>query len=347
MAFITGCVLIDAPASALNNSGDPIQNARTENTSATKFIRTKQGTYVYVSAQAVRYWLRNTLEQYPEWGWQHAKIRREGKVAYTEGNPIDNWDDDLLGYMRAQSQDAREEDDLLPVERKGKSDKTVSLTRISPFRLSTFVSIEPVIITNDFGVMARQDGDPVPFEHQFYRTVLRGMFSLDLRRTGRFTTEDRSGYRNLDKIRIDRARERGLAENDGEFVLPVEERIRRVQALLRALARLQGGAKQTLHYTDVTPAFVIAAVIRGGNNIFSHVITAEGGQPVIHRQALAEALSVFGNDLLSQVYVGRAQGFMDNQADVLREYFGEAIPHPRQALDALAEDLAANPQWLE
>ena len=28
--------------------------------------------------------------------------------------------------------------------------------------------------------MSRHEGDPVPFEHQFYRTTLKGLFSLDL-----------------------------------------------------------------------------------------------------------------------------------------------------------------------
>ena len=38
MAFITGLLLIDAPASALNNLGS-VPGARTDNTSGVKFIR--------------------------------------------------------------------------------------------------------------------------------------------------------------------------------------------------------------------------------------------------------------------------------------------------------------------
>lgn len=55
MAFVTGLMLIDAPASALNNAGAE-DGARTDNTIAVKRIRTKAGDYPYVSAQAVRYW---------------------------------------------------------------------------------------------------------------------------------------------------------------------------------------------------------------------------------------------------------------------------------------------------
>src|SRR5690349_13378673 len=103
MAFVTAMFLIDAPASALNNSGEPIPGARTENTSSVKFIRTKEGNYPYVSAQAFRYWLRDTLESEEDIEWVKAPIYREEKVAYTDANPIYYWDDDLLGYMRAPS----------------------------------------------------------------------------------------------------------------------------------------------------------------------------------------------------------------------------------------------------
>src|SRR5262245_48790332 len=103
MAFVAGLLLIDAPASALNNSNDKIPGARTDNSVATKFIRTRAGeTFPYVSAQAFRYWLRTGLEEMPNTGWQPSPIFRETKVAYTDANPIRYWDDDLFGYMRAQ-----------------------------------------------------------------------------------------------------------------------------------------------------------------------------------------------------------------------------------------------------
>ena len=85
MSFVTGLMLIDAPASALNNLGS-IPGARTDNTVGVKVIRTKEGEYPYVSAQAFRYWLRTTLEN-ANLGWQAAPIYREKKVAYTDANP--------------------------------------------------------------------------------------------------------------------------------------------------------------------------------------------------------------------------------------------------------------------
>ncbi|MGE5058659.1 MAG: type I-B CRISPR-associated protein Cas7/Cst2/DevR, partial [Betaproteobacteria bacterium] len=105
MAFLTGLLLIDAPASALNNAGTA-EEARTENAVAVKFIRSRRGAFPYVSAQAFRYWLRSTLEQTPDLEWKAAPIFREAKIAYTDANPIEYWDDDLFGYMRAPSKKA-------------------------------------------------------------------------------------------------------------------------------------------------------------------------------------------------------------------------------------------------
>ena len=95
MPFISGVMLIDAPASALNNAGaNP--SAPTDNAVATKIIRTKQGAFPYVSAQSFRYWLRTTLENASDIPWNAAPIFRKAKVAYTDANPILWWDDDLF-----------------------------------------------------------------------------------------------------------------------------------------------------------------------------------------------------------------------------------------------------------
>jgi len=354
MAFLTGMFLVDAPASALNNLGS-IPGARTDNTVGVKMIRTREGAYPYVSAQAFRYWLRQTLEKGP-WGWQAAPIFRETKVAYTDGNPIMYWDDDLFGYMRAASKRAsaaaaRAEDTdyaaLTPIE------GVDTITRASPFRVSTLVSIAPVNVVDDFGVMARHEGDPVPHEHQFYRATLKGLISLDLHAAGTFTYRQKTGFLNLDDVRKRQAEEMGLEhlEEEKAYRLPQEERVRRITALLEGLAHLEGGAKQTLHYTDVSPVLTFIAVTKGGNHIFGHVVGAdERHRPVVNIEALKEALTVFEDDLLSDIYVGWVQGYLDDQRAAFERALGEDgelaawrtrihIMHPREAFLALAEDM--------
>lgn len=321
MHFLTGLYAIQANAAALNNGEG------SETMANVKAIRVQQHEYPYVSAQALRFWLRSTLSRYDS-NWQASPIYRgKGKQqAYTAGDPISYWDDDLLGYMRAE--------------------KGLTLTRIAPFRTSTLVASAPVGIVEDFGVMARMEGNPVLHGHEFYRATLVGAFSLDLSAVGTFTTRDKVGHRNLSDEQIDMAEEYGLEylPDEDVFRLPLAARLARIASLLRAFARLEGGAKQTLHYTDVSPAFVCMAVMVGGSNPFLNLI-APGAVPSLHGEALAEALAVYSDDLRSGVEVGLRQGFMDSAYEVLSRY-GLQAAHPREAFENIIAALWDHPEWL-
>lgn len=352
MAYVTALLLIDAPASALNNSGDAIQNARTENTSSIKFIRKfGGGMYPYVTAQAYRRWLRDGLEKDPQ-GWQMSPIHREEKVAYVDANPIRHWDDDLLGYMRAPGKGKKDKAALENMTPMG--DDVSALTRISPLRVSTFVAVSPVNITNDFGVMARQDGDPVPYEHQFYRATLQGLLSLDMSRAGVFSYSQRTGYQNLDSVRRQEAEAQGLEHFPDEKIyrLPLDQRLRRVRRLIEAIPLVQGGAKQTLHYTDVTPAVSIAAVTQYGNHPFNYLFEDRGDEITFKIDAFVEILRAYRDQFLSPVYIGWRPGYAKTQFDKfngLPEDVSTMLSGgtPHEAFFALSQALAANPSWLD
>lgn len=365
MAFLTGLMLIDAPASALNNAG-AAEGARTENAIAVKFIRSRQGAFPYVSAQAFRYWLRRTLEQTPELKWKAAPVFRETKIAYTDANPIEYWDDDLFGYMRAPSKKAGAAE-----KRKGDAARTketptsTEITRISPLRVSTLVSLAPASIVSDFGTMTRHEGDPVPHEHQFYRAVLKGLVSLNLHAAGTFSYLNRTGFRNLDDNRMELAKKKKLEhldEKEKSYRLPWEERTERIAALLRALGVIYGGAKLALHYTDVTPVVFLGIITKGGNNPLQYLIGADDkGQPQVNGDAVQQSLTVWRDQILSKLYVGWVQGFCDPGRENLQSELAKfnngkkppeslefTIGHPREILEQLASDLSdrKNADWL-
>ena len=356
MAFVTGLLLINAPASALNNLGN-IVGERDQNTSGVKVIRTREGAYPYVSAQAFRYWLRTTAQNRVE-GWRAAPVYREEKIAYTDSNPILWWDDDLLGYMRMPSaKKAAKEQQQTGMSPAKETESAEPVTRVSPFRVSTLVSIAPVNITTNFGVMSRHEGNPVPYEHQLYRTTLQGMFSLDLHACGTFSYRKKAGYRNLDAIRTTFAQQQNLEhlEQEKAYRLPLGERIRRVQGLFEAFALLEGGAKQAIHYTDVMPAFCILAVTRGGNHLFGHIVGANNkGLPEIKLEAVREALTTMDDEMLSPIYVGWVQGYLDEQRELFEQFVRESakraviLRHPRDAHRDFVADLARaeNASWL-
>lgn len=362
MAFVTLLQLIDAPASALNNQGT-IPGARTANTVGVKMIRTREGDYPYVSAQAFRYWLRNSLEN-SELEWKQAPIFRETKIAYTDANPIKYWDDDLFGYMRAPSTKTsakKERDDSDDFSNMTATSETI--TRVSPLRVSTLVSIAPVDITEDFGTMTRHDGDPVPHEHQFYRTTLKGIVSLDLQACGTFSYRDKTGFRNLDDERKKIAEEQNLTHlpHDKSYRLSNEERLNRITTLFEGFAHLQGGAKQSIHYTDVAPVLVVFAVTKGGNNIFGHVVKSNAKRlPTFNVEAFTEALTVYADEILSPVYIGWVRGYLDEERAKLEAALqaGGALAnfdskikmsHPRNAFKDLITEMQKpeNISWLD
>lgn len=369
MAHLSGLLLIDCPASALNNAGkDP--EVRDRNAVAIKKIKAKYGYFPYVSAQAFRYWWRDTLTNIA--GWTASPVFREEDIAYTDANPIAYAEDDLFGYMRAPGgsgadtlkakRKSWEEHHLIDQETAKDSsgkEKFVALTRSSPFRVSTLVSINPIEPVSDFGVMARQDDFPVIHQHEFYRTTLMGLFSIDLRMLGRFYHVDRTGYRHLDSIRTKLAEEKKLTpyDNGRAYELPPEERKARLKQLLQGLAQITGGAKLAIHYTDVTPRLLMMAVAKGGNHLFGTAISADNkGLPRINTEALKQVAQVYKESLLSDFHIGLPQGYLDEQrenlAEALKTIQGKnedvAIPHPVEAIQNLLKELDERAaEWLK
>ena len=361
MAFISGIQIIHAPASALNNAGKD-QRTTVENAVATKMIFVKGKEYPYISSQSYRHWLRTTIQNTDE-RWKTAPVFREDKVAYSDANPIEYDDDDLFGYMRAEGNSTKakesrnERKGFTPMEKDGKG-KSKTVTRITPFKVGTFVGMSSGITRDGFSSMSRHEGDPIPFQHQFYRTSLKGMFSLDLSSMGVFSYENRTGFLNLDDERIRLAQERGLVHDDASktYRLNDAERIERITSLLQVMPIVSGGAKQGLHYTDVSPAVVVMAVTQGGNNPFQYLIDGDdegNARPVL--EAFEEVAEVWGDTILSPLYVGWVQGYaqghrssLKNKLETLSSKYpkGIVLDHPRNVFEQVTNSLQEHTEWL-
>ena len=295
---VIGLVLIDAPHSALNNAGTEASQA-TENIVVVKTLRKGNQIYPYVSGQAWRNWWRTTLGE--EFNWELSPIEREKKIAFTAADPAVYDDDDVFGYMRAV--------------------KKETLTRLSPLKTSPLISIEPQRPTDDFGVMARHEGNPVPYEHQFYSCALKGIFSLDLDAVGAFWNVNKTGYKNITDTHIPTIELAGgeQADEKSPWILPPDTRGRRCRQTIEALPLLSGGAKLTSHLTDVTPKLIILSVLNGGNHPFMNVMVEPDGQGGLSIPALRQVIADYKDRFLDSIYIGRRIGFMDELDESLRE----------------------------
>jgi len=188
-----------------------------------------------------------------------------------------------------------------------------TVTRISPLKTSPLISVIGQSPTQDFGVMARHEGDPVPYEHEFYSTVLKGIFSLDLDSVGVFYAEEKTGYKNMYPSLVEKAEEKGLVneEDTKKWIMPHDIRVKRAQNVIEALPHLQGGAKLTSHLTDVSPKFVVLTVLDGGNHIFMNIAKEVEGEATVDLNALKEVIDEYSDSLLTDVYIGRRIGFLD------------------------------------
>ena len=317
---VNGFMLIDAPHSALNMLGtDPADETMT----LTKNIQRGGRNYPYVSAQALRYWWRNALEV--ERGWEMSPIEYKGKnTVFTQAKPWQYADDDVFGYMRAQAEwvldldkdgEPKRDNKGEPIYKKGKGNPT--RTRNSPLKCSPLVSIGNQPPTRDFSTMSRQDENPVIHQKQFYSTVLKGIFSLDITALGRFQKSNRTGFQNISEEGLEEARIFGASVNDGLAVLSLDERKKRAGDTISVLPYLAGGANQTLHLTDVTPKLVVLTVLRGGNHLFMNIAKDNRGNAQINVNALKEVLKAYSDRLETDVFIGRRSGFLDEQADEL------------------------------
>lgn len=319
---VQGFVLLDVDVAALNNAGRDTTTTL-ENAVATKKILKGNSSYAYVSGQAWRYWWRETLKK--DLNWNLSPVVREAKVAFTEANPIEYHDDDIFGYMRA----AKEE----TVDDKGKKKNVnVTLTRVSPLKNSALISVSPSKVVKHWSAMTRQDGDAVPYGKDEYCAVLKGMFSIALDQVGTFSSQEKTGFKNLNENLRKLAQKNQATEIDDPYVkdkkgqplklyrLPREVRTKRTTDAILALETLNGGAMQTCNMVDVTPKLIVLCTLSSGNHLFSHLAKDDLGKPVFFINALKQAAEDYKERILSKVFIGRRMGFMDELDGDLQEY---------------------------
>jgi CRISPR-associated protein Cst2 len=147
LTHVVGTFLIQADASFLNGAG--LGAGEDKNITIPKTFRDGKYQVPYVSAQAWKRWLRNTIIEETKWRASEPKAigwNPKGNVnkLSSELNPVDFPEDDIFGYMRAEAGQgrSREEEDTEDeeAEASGRS-RTKSVMRASPFMASLLISL--------------------------------------------------------------------------------------------------------------------------------------------------------------------------------------------------------------
>lgn len=335
---ITGTLLIDATAAFLNGAG--LGTGEDKNKVIPKTFREKVNGRTeevpYVSAQSWRRWLRNTTNEENSWVPSELKAIKSNekgstsKIA-TELNPIEFPEDDLFGYMK--SGDKNEE----------------SIQRTSPFKTSILKGIRNMrVMNNDEAFVHLKDGSPLPYSTRFYSTHLEGFFNLEYYRLGIY--ENLGSHQELSSELVEKHREKFEISDlyGGKFKrykLKEAEKIRKAHAsgLLKGLAFLRGGAKQSAFGSDVTPKVLILAGMESANPVFNNLFIGTGEKPAINLDALKQIAKDFQAKLATPIYVGIRVGYLQNEEKVKSlEEEGFVVGSPIEIVNKFTEAYLKN-----
>lgn len=347
---ITGAVLIEANGAALNNAGQA-EGLRVESAIVVKQIRIGRLRYPYVSGQAWRRWWREVL--YADFGWTPSEVTRETKSAYTKGDPVAYEEDDLFGYMAAR-QRARGRKRSAEESKETAEGATGTYRRISPLKNSLLISVLPNVITGDFGHFSRNlppDADIIPFEAEHYTTYLQGVFTISLMDVGRFELGEMHDL-SEEILRTHTEELHRDDNNERVYWLSKELRIKRVQHVIRALARLRGGAHLARNLSDVAPVVVLVGFVDGGNAPFQRLFSADENNErvVLNLKRLASVLTDYKDRLLrvdkeKAIVFGYRPTVLANEQEVLEAFqnqeefkgYIQIAGTPQQALEKIAD----------
>lgn len=340
MSHIVGTFLVSAQGAFLNGAG--IDKSGEDRTSVIP-KQFSDGKYhvPYVSAQAWRRWLRDTLIE--ETGWKKSTLRaiklsEKGTTSKIAGelDPINYPEDDLFGYMRSEEGQGRSKKTEVDNETKEpqKRMKVKALIRASPFMSSILMSLRKFGWKGkDEGFVHLEEGTPVPYSTVFYNTNLQAIFGLDLTRTGVFrNVGDRIELREeLIKPGIESGRIKEC-ENDVYELSDNKIAKKRAGELLHSLSVLRGGAKQAAFAADISPKVMIFAGLDCGNLIFNNIFEDNPNQsssdgPIIKIETLKEIVSDYEDRLVTPVYIGIRSGYLNPvNEDAIHALAGDKSP---------------------
>ena len=211
-------------------------------------------------------------------GYDNTPISNEsGVVQFAADASIDKYPEvDLFGYMKTVS----------------KKDNSAgkSSTRSAVVRLSNAVSLEPFNSDLDFltnmGLAKREGYDNAIAQSEIHRSLYAYTITIDLDRVG----------------------------EDGDISLSPDERINRIEALLKTVMFLYRDIKGRRE--NLSPLFVIGGVFSRKNPFFSNAINVSNGK--LNINSIKSVLNMMQEEK-EFVKIGLVNGIFDNETDIINE----------------------------
>ena len=266
-----------------------------------KKIQNINGEYfVYVSGQAFRYYLKQTLMQL---GMELTKLNGKGEFVIEKEAPKDGKDRrkyiikkhpdlDLFGFMEAP---------------KGK--KEMALRRWSPVKVSPLISIFPWRGQTDLLTQKKEGrGELVKVEINTFN-FMRGTTIINVDEVGSYVDD---------------------LNWEIEDVIGETERKDRIKKLLDAFKNLNGGGKIARLLDDLTPKFIIISNQIAATPVFLNSLMVDESE-FINIDLLEESIDVYG-DIIEDYVIGIRKGVFKNE-DIIAKDFGDKVKTIKDAIE--------------
>ncbi|OAA32509.1 CRISPR-associated protein [Kosmotoga arenicorallina S304] len=186
----------------------------------------------------------------------------DADVETTLGDPVTYIDDDLFGYLKTDT----------------------NKRRTSPLRITPLVSLFPYKGDRDLLTKTRRAADRGGnlVETEIYRNIFRGGGLLELDRVGRFDSSEVAENSSLDTTS--------------------ETKIERVLTVLDVLKNFWAGGKQTNFLTDLSPKFIVFALLKEKVPFLLEYIKVDEKGTIL-AEPIVEAINNY-DDIIDQVVIG-------------------------------------------
>jgi len=268
-----------------------------------KKVRDSKGdAYIYVSGQAMRYYIKETLN---ELGETITPVNEKGKYVI-ESKEKDNdkkrykdivnkhIDLDLFGFMEPKEES-----------------KGATLRRWSPVKVSPMISIYPWKGESDLLTRKKEGvegGDLVKVEINAFN-FMRGTIMIDVDAIGNYVNE---------------------TSLIPETIIDDSEKKKRLNLLIESLKCLDGGAKRSRLLDDLTPKFVIISKQKTGAPVFLNSLNVNK-EGAINVDLIKEAIDEYQLDNDNYV-IGIRSGIFSNEEEI-KKAFDNKVMKVNKAFD--------------
>jgi len=267
-----------------------------------KKLQNMNGEYfAYVSGQAFRYYMKQTLMQM---GVELTKLDNKGEFIIESNAPKsekerykyilqNHMDLDLFGFMEAK-----------------KGSEKMALRRWSPVKVSPLISVFPWKGETDLLTQKKEGrGELVKVEVNAFN-FMRGTTIINVDEVGSYVDD---------------------LNWEIEDVIGPEERKERIGKLLDAIKNLNGGGKIARLLDDLTPKFIIIAKQSAATPIFLNSLSVNE-ENELNVGLIRETLSNY-DDIIKDYVIGLRGGIFANEQEI-REAFGEKVKSVKEAIES-------------